>query len=325
MSIPATLTNPSSFSTLVTPLNEAQLIEAQLSHIDGESRVVVGGLRAEQQALRRRLIALDAADLPQPLRGSTMRSLRASSDGSSETTSEGQVRTPQQLRSLSDALRRYAPLGMASLPRSIESIEVSHTAEQRLATRRARIDSALEELREHVATQERLTVERHASRGSGGSVARRIARAQVTAAGMEGPQHSLRAEIAANVADAAGGAPRAETMLAVLSDLATAHHELLRRYHELHQAMERAAPKLSGLPREEVEHMLPRLSYAAVLRGSRGYAELPGGIECAICQSEMSVCDSVRLLPCRHCFHADCIDPWLERSVCCPTCRGAVC
>ena len=46
--------------------------------------------------------------------------------------------------------------------------------------------------------------------------------------------------------------------------------------------------------------------------------------ECAICQGTLEPDDTVRLLPCRHAFHTDCIDTWLERSTRCPTCRAAV-
>jgi hypothetical protein len=48
--------------------------------------------------------------------------------------------------------------------------------------------------------------------------------------------------------------------------------------------------------------------------------------ECAVCLSQFANGDLVRLLPCRHEFHADCIDKWLlEKDRRCSCCRVDVC
>ena len=48
--------------------------------------------------------------------------------------------------------------------------------------------------------------------------------------------------------------------------------------------------------------------------------------ECAVCLSQFANGDLVRLLPCRHEFHAHCIDKWLlEKDRRCPCCRVDVC
>ena len=48
--------------------------------------------------------------------------------------------------------------------------------------------------------------------------------------------------------------------------------------------------------------------------------------ECAVCLSQFKKGDLVRMLPCRHEFHADCIDKWLlEKDRRCPCCRVDVC
>ena len=57
--------------------------------------------------------------------------------------------------------------------------------------------------------------------------------------------------------------------------------------------------------------------------------EAEGNIgECAICQEEFKIGEMFVPLPCNethpHCFHRDCIQPWLERHDTCPLCRGKV-
>jgi len=287
-------------------------VQAQLTHLHGESSAMANGARVEG-ALRGRLDHLQSRPRP----GTSERMSTAELIASIRSV----VENPSVQGVLSDTQRRYAPLEAAYLPGS--SSESRAVSEAHITARRARL--ALDAGESRSIQQSTLDaaflarrqedLEMHAS-------SRRAVGNRAALAGLGSRHDARRAEIAA----VAGVAER-DAMVAVLSDLATAHTELLRRFTELHQAMVRLpapAPKPSGLPKEEVEHMLPRLTYASVLRGSRGY-ELPGGTECAVCQSDMGLREQVRLLPCRHAFHVDCIDPWFERSTCCPTCRGAVC
>ena len=60
----------------------------------------------------------------------------------------------------------------------------------------------------------------------------------------------------------------------------------------------------------------PTVIYSAELK-------LPGlDAECAICLSEFTAGDRVRLLPkCNHGFHVRCIDKWLSSHSSCPKCR----
>uniref|UniRef100_A0A7S3YIF7 RING-type domain-containing protein n=2 Tax=Lotharella globosa TaxID=91324 RepID=A0A7S3YIF7_9EUKA len=46
---------------------------------------------------------------------------------------------------------------------------------------------------------------------------------------------------------------------------------------------------------------------------------------CVICLEEFTHGQQVKVLPCKHGFHGDCIDPWLaERSDQCPICKQSV-
>lgn len=70
---------------------------------------------------------------------------------------------------------------------------------------------------------------------------------------------------------------------------------------------------------QSVIDTFPAIGYATVkiLRTSKS------PLECAICISEFIDDDILRLLPgCRHVFHTDCINTWLENHVTCPVCRS---
>ncbi|CAM0913978.1 unnamed protein product [Alopecurus aequalis] len=57
----------------------------------------------------------------------------------------------------------------------------------------------------------------------------------------------------------------------------------------------------------------------------RGYSFSSGGAaaECAVCLEAFEAGERCRRLPrCGHGFHAKCVDPWLEKSRCCPVCRA---
>jgi len=42
---------------------------------------------------------------------------------------------------------------------------------------------------------------------------------------------------------------------------------------------------------------------------------------CAVCLEDHAINDTLRILPCRHEFHRDCVDPWLMDNLNCPLCK----
>ena len=62
---------------------------------------------------------------------------------------------------------------------------------------------------------------------------------------------------------------------------------------------------------------MPRLGVLA----PRGRTEDVIGEECAICFDRMNHDTPMRLLPCRHAYHVDCISHWLLTHNTCPECR----
>ncbi|KAL6873855.1 hypothetical protein ACP4OV_013937 [Aristida adscensionis] len=73
----------------------------------------------------------------------------------------------------------------------------------------------------------------------------------------------------------------------------------------------------SGVERAVVES-LPVFRFGA-LRGQKA------GLECAVCLGRFEPAEALRLLPkCRHGFHVECVDTWLDAHSTCPLCRSRV-
>ncbi|KAK4344271.1 hypothetical protein RND71_037365 [Anisodus tanguticus] len=94
----------------------------------------------------------------------------------------------------------------------------------------------------------------------------------------------------------------------------------------LHNAMQIHQDGLINLPIERISsgidktviESLPFFRFS-LLKGSRK------GLECAVCLSRFEDVEILRLLPnCKHTFHINCIDKWLEKHSSCPLCRHKV-
>lgn len=58
--------------------------------------------------------------------------------------------------------------------------------------------------------------------------------------------------------------------------------------------------------------------------GGGGSSSSAESKECVICMIEFVTGDQIRYLPCLHIYHMNCIDDWLIRSLCCPSCMEPV-
>ncbi|KAK7380287.1 hypothetical protein VNO78_32795 [Psophocarpus tetragonolobus] len=73
---------------------------------------------------------------------------------------------------------------------------------------------------------------------------------------------------------------------------------------------------------KDVLNTFPTLFFSNIQHLNKGIPSL----ECAVCLSDFTLKDSLRLLPkCNHVFHPQCIDSWLASHVTCPVCRANLC
>ncbi|KAK8515558.1 hypothetical protein V6N13_139464 [Hibiscus sabdariffa] len=78
-----------------------------------------------------------------------------------------------------------------------------------------------------------------------------------------------------------------------------------------------SAGRNSGINQVVVES-LPLFRFSS-LRGQKD------GLECAVCLARFEPNELLRLLPkCKHAFHAECVDTWLDAHSTCPLCRYRV-
>lgn len=103
------------------------------------------------------------------------------------------------------------------------------------------------------------------------------------------------------------------SLLALCSVLTLFMYIRRARFRELAARMLEREPL--GMSASEVKAM-PELVFRT------GASESSGLETCAICLEDYEEEETLRLLPCRHGFHAACIDQWLmTRSPCCPVCK----
>lgn len=69
--------------------------------------------------------------------------------------------------------------------------------------------------------------------------------------------------------------------------------------------------------KEEVLEKIPTMKYLKLEQKIKSMNS-----KCTVCQDDFNEQDDVRVLPCEHIYHLDCIDDWLKiHSYKCPCCR----
>ncbi|GFP85553.1 E3 ubiquitin-protein ligase atl42 [Phtheirospermum japonicum] len=87
--------------------------------------------------------------------------------------------------------------------------------------------------------------------------------------------------------------------------------------HQIQDGLVRIQMPSSGVDKTVVES-LPFFRFSS-LKGSKE------GLDCSVCLAKFLDVEILRLLPkCKHAFHMDCIDQWLEKHSTCPLCRRKV-
>ncbi|GIL72074.1 hypothetical protein Vretifemale_2505 [Volvox reticuliferus] len=81
-------------------------------------------------------------------------------------------------------------------------------------------------------------------------------------------------------------------------------------------ALSDLAGKVSKGLKEEALGQLPVVR-VCTLRGESDVLSLE---RCCICQLEFEDDDDATPLPCRHCYHSECVRQWLQQSKACPVC-----
>ncbi|XP_046857521.1 E3 ubiquitin-protein ligase RNF126-like [Xenia sp. Carnegie-2017] len=52
--------------------------------------------------------------------------------------------------------------------------------------------------------------------------------------------------------------------------------------------------------------------------------DVDASLECPVCKEMFILHEEVKKLPCKHCYHKDCIIPWLKKHNSCPICRLSI-
>jgi hypothetical protein len=59
-------------------------------------------------------------------------------------------------------------------------------------------------------------------------------------------------------------------------------------------------------------------------KAAEGMDQNDSNVKCLVCQFRYEADDSLRRLPCGHCFHGECVAQWLKDNDICPYCRQTI-
>lgn len=85
-------------------------------------------------------------------------------------------------------------------------------------------------------------------------------------------------------------------------------------YEELTVLGDVAGTVAVGVPDDKIDQLLVNTFRGVAAAGTEGEEQ------CAICRVEFSLDDGVKVLPCNHYYHVDCIGQWLRHKKACPVC-----
>ena len=72
---------------------------------------------------------------------------------------------------------------------------------------------------------------------------------------------------------------------------------------------------------------LPTAEWTGDEESGDGASPVPGADferSCSVCLSNFEKGETIRVLPCKHYFHASCVDQWLGVNASCPNCRTSI-
>ncbi|KAL0726068.1 hypothetical protein Bca4012_022161 [Brassica carinata] len=112
-------------------------------------------------------------------------------------------------------------------------------------------------------------------------------------------------------------------IICVVGLAAVARCACLRRLAGVNSSAAGESPPPSKGLKKKALQSLPKSTFAAAADSPSSSAGDGGSsTECAICLTEFSDGEEIRILPlCKHAFHLACIDKWLASRSSCPSCR----
>jgi hypothetical protein len=86
-----------------------------------------------------------------------------------------------------------------------------------------------------------------------------------------------------------------------------------------------ALPQFTYDDNESSQSATPKTKIAAAAAARKREAEQnDSDIKCLVCQIPYESGETLRRLPCGHCFHSECVDQWLANKDFCPYCRQCI-